>query len=138
MTSELPCEHLDGGRLQLELLLDDWLGTAEAIVRCPRCQRDYLLELLDIHGGRRAWRLAPLDAEFSKRLIHDLARGSCDVNRAATEVHAVKAAHPVTRFVVVSADGSLSALRLITTERSQTSTSWRDLSLDGQWLIAYA
>lgn len=114
-------------------MLDEWLGIAEAIARCPECGQDYLLELLDIQGSRRAWRLAPLEPDVSDRLIHDLTRGSCDVNRAAAEVHAIKAAHPVTRWVLVSADGSLTGLHLIATDSPQTTRSWRDLPLDGSW-----
>jgi hypothetical protein len=138
MPSRLPCADLENGRLELEVLLDDWFGIAEAIARCPECGQDYLLELLDIHGSMRAWRLAPLDADASRRLVRDLSRGSCDVNRAASEVHAVKAAHPVTGWVVVSADGSLAGLHLVETRSPQTNRSWRDLPLDGDWLRQHA
>lgn len=119
-------------------MLDEWLGIAEAIARCPDCGQNYLLELLDIHGGRRAWRLAPLDADASRRLIHDLTRGSCDVNRAAAEVHVIKAAHPVTRWVLVSEDGSLTGLHLMETDSRQTTRAWRDLPLDGSWFREHA
>jgi len=129
-----PCEHLQHGRLEICRVLDEWLGVAEAIASCSVCGRDYLLELLDIDGSRRAWRLTPLDPVAAKQLVHDLNSGSCDANRAAAEVYAVKAAQPPSPVVVVSEDGALVGLRRVDTADAQPGTHWRELALDGRWL----
>ncbi|MBM4204811.1 MAG: hypothetical protein FJ194_11770 [Gammaproteobacteria bacterium] len=129
-----PCEHLQPGRLETRRVLDEWLGVAEAIASCAVCSRDYLLELLDIDDSRRAWRLTPLDPVAARQLVHDLNSGSCDANRAAAEVYAVKAAQPPSPVVVVSEDGSMEGLRRVDTAEAQPTAHWRELSLDGGWL----
>lgn len=84
------CSHLDRGRLEVVLPLDDYLGITEAVVRCSTCNQTYLIELLDISGIKRAFRLTAIEQAIADQLIRDLTRGSCDAQRAATEVQAVK------------------------------------------------
>jgi hypothetical protein len=129
-----PCEHLQSSGLETSWVLDEWLGIAEAITRCPVCSRDYLLELLDIDGPRRAWRLTPIDSKSAAMLVHDLRSGSCDPNRAAAEVYAVKTTQPPSPVVVVSGDGSLVGLRQVNTGETASGRPWRELALDGSWL----
>ena len=134
MTTPSPCPHLQGGRLETLLLLDAWLGIAEAVTRCPLCGQCSLLELLDIDGNRRAWRLTPLDTGQAAGLVRDVNRGSCDVHRAGNQLHALRASHALPAQVVISEDGSLTGLRLGHGAGPLPSTSWRELPLDGQWL----
>lgn len=134
MAPPTPCEHLAAGQLTTELPLEDWFGTAEAITSCPICPAHYLIELLDIDGPRRAFRLTMLDKAAAALLIRDFTRGSCDPGRAAAEVNALKAQYPRTNFVIVSHDGSLRDLQLIHASQPLPSTHWRELPMRGEWL----
>jgi hypothetical protein len=134
MPSVTPCPHLERGKLDTAFVLDDYLGIAEAVTRCAHCDQYYVLELLDISGSARAWRLAPLDAASASALIHDLTRGSCDVNRAATQIHAIKSQCPLCDCYISSATGSLSDLHVHKVVNPLPVCAWRELPLDGAWI----
>ncbi len=134
MAGNEPCPHLAGGQLDVVLALDDYLGLSEAVMRCPRCGRHYLIELLDIRDNRRAFRLSPLDEHIAKQLVRDLTRGSCDVQRSIALVQAVRAQHPQSSFWLITRNGSFADLALIHADRPLPTVHWRDLPIDGGWL----
>lgn len=134
MAGNEPCSHLAGGRLEVVLSLDDYLGVGEAVMRCPLCGQCYLVELLDIRESRRAFRLSVLDQRIADQLVHDLTRGGCDSRRSATEVQAVKALSPQSSFWLITQHGSFAELELIRTDTPLPTSNWRDLPLDGCWL----
>ena len=84
-----------------ELVLDEHLGITDALMRCRDCGRFYLLEMLDWRERRRVMRVAPLETPAAERLIRDLTRGSCDVNRAGAEVQHVRTATPFSRVLLL-------------------------------------
>ncbi|MCP5183358.1 MAG: hypothetical protein H6993_05305 [Pseudomonadales bacterium] len=133
-----PCPHLCASGLGIELVLDDYLGIAEAVARCPVCDTHYLLELLDIGGNVRAYRLAPLAAAVATRLIRDLTRGSCDANRAGAEVQAIRVQHPVSRWWLRVMDGDFKSVQLQHAATNLPITPWRELPLDGRRLAESA
>ena len=134
MTGNEPCSHLEGGQLEVLLSFDDFLGIAEAVARCPACHQRYLIELLDIKGTQRAFRLTTIEQTIADQLVRDLTRGSCDAQRAAIEVQAVKTLHAQPTFWLVSSNGSLADLQLNRADMPLPTCNWRELPLDGWWL----
>lgn len=132
--SHLKSAHLAGGQLEVVLSLDDYLGIAEALVRCPACHQHYLIELLDIKETRRAFRLTAIDPAIADQLVRDLTRGSCDAQRAATEVQTVKTLHAQSTFWLVAGNGSFTDLELNNANAPLPTCTWRELPLDGRWL----
>jgi len=94
------CEHLAQLRseaFQPEIahafLFQD--GPVDAIVRCDACEAHALLRLADWAPpdyAVRVYTLAPLRAEDGALFLRNLARGSCQVARAAAELDALVAA----------------------------------------------
>ena len=134
MTDTEPCSHLDRGRLEVVLPLDDYLGITEAVVRCSTCHQAYLIELLDISGTRRAFRLTAIEQTIADQLIRDLTRGSCDAQRAATEMQAVKTLYVPSTQWLVTQHGAFSEVQLHQADSPLPNCSWRELPLDGRWL----
>lgn len=134
MTDTDPCSHLDQGRLEVVLPLDDYLGITEAEVRCSICNRSFLIELLDISGTQRAFRLTAIEQIIADQLVRDLTRGSCDAQRAATQVQAVKTLYAPSTFWLVTQHGAFSDLQLNQADTALPTCSWRELPLDGKWL----
>jgi hypothetical protein len=93
------CAHLAASAplpypFDVEVVLDDQAGITDAIVRCRTCRQAYLIELLDWSGPhfeRRIYRTSLLDDDVIERFTHNRNSGSCDVNRAGAEWHAVQA-----------------------------------------------
>jgi hypothetical protein len=134
MTDIDPCSHLDRGRLEVVLPLDDYLGIAEAVVRCSTCCQSYLIELLDISGIKRAFRLTAIEQTIADQLVRDLTRGSCDAQRAATEVQAIKTRYVAPTLWLVTQHGAFSDIQLNQSHTPLPTCSWRELPLDGRWL----
>ncbi len=91
------CGHLEsataGSRpLVVDLVLADRQGLADALTHCPVCEAPYLIELLDRRGPRlthRTFKLSSVPRSVAAGFRRDIARGSCDVARAAAECDAV-------------------------------------------------
>jgi hypothetical protein len=137
-TTDQPCEHVRAGQwpFQVELVLDEHLGPAEALMKCRRCGRFYLLEMLDWRGTLRVMRIAALDATQAERLIRDLTRGSCDINRAGAEVQHMRTLAPWTRrlLLVDNAGPVIDAVADVPADVRIPSGSWRGLPCDGTWV----
>ena len=132
------CEHLTPGPypFDITLVLDDHLGPTEALIRCRSCQRHYLLEMLDWRGDQRLFRLSQPFAAATEILLKDLARGSCDLNRATEEVRQFSLAStrlPVLLLVDARAQTVLS-LSEVAPGTHIPGTGWRDLPCDGSWI----
>ncbi|HEX7037378.1 MAG TPA: hypothetical protein VF210_16525 [Pseudomonadales bacterium] len=132
------CEHVRVGRwpFQAELVLDEHLGITDALMRCRDCGRFYLLEMLDWRDRHRVMRVAPMDDAAAERLIRDLTRGSCDVNRAGAEVQYVRTATPFTRVLLLidTTGPRIEAVGEPPGDRRIPGASWRELPCDGSWV----
>jgi hypothetical protein len=135
--SEL-CRHVTPGAwpFQAELVLDEHLGITDALMSCRDCGRFYLLEMLDWRDPVRVLRAAPMDAARAERLIRDLTRGSCDVNRAGAEVQHARSVTPFSRtLLLVDVRGPLiAAVADVPEDRPVPGASWRELPCDGTWV----
>lgn len=103
-------------------------------MRCSTCNQTYLIELLDISGIQRAFRLTAIEQAIADQLIRDLTRGSCDAQRAATEVQAVKTLYGPSTLWLVTRHGAFSDIQLNQADSPLPNCSWRELPLDGRWL----
>lgn len=132
------CEHVRTGSwpFQTELVLDEHLGVTDALMLCRDCGRAYLLEMLDWRGSERVMRLAPQDAERARRLVRDLTRGSCDVNRAGAQVQHMRTATPFSRrLLLVDTKGPvIDAIATVPPDLKIPGASWRELPCDGSWV----
>ncbi len=162
--NESVCTHLVPGPYPFEsvLVLDDYLGPTDWLVRCRDCAAAYLLEMLDLDGPRRLYRVRAPQAEAIAGLVRDLERGSCDLNRANAQAqHFTLASEtlPLLMLLDLSA-GTLNALLERKTqvevdpqvdavdreidgtaeeksekaEEAIPSAGWRELPCDGSWI----
>ncbi len=87
------CDHLAAAQpgdtpLVVDVALDDAGGMTDALVRCSACDASYLIELLSWRGpkfGLRTFRLSTVCEADAALYRRDIARGSCDLNRADAE-----------------------------------------------------
>jgi len=132
------CEHVLPGAwpFQVELVLDEHLGPADVLMRCRACGRFYLLEMLDLQGPARVMRVAVLETADAESLIRDLARGSCDVNRAGAEVQHLRTRAPLLpRLILVDTGGpTVTAVVDVPADVRVPGRSWRELPCDGSWV----
>lgn len=132
------CEHVRPGEwpFSTELVIDDHLGPTDALMRCRRCGRNYLLEMLDWQAEWRVMRVAALDGAQAERVVRDLTRGSCDIARAGAEVHHLRTqAPPSRRLVLMDTRGpAIAALADVPPDVALPGRSWRELPCDGSWV----
>ncbi|MCZ6710052.1 MAG: hypothetical protein O7B25_06805 [Gammaproteobacteria bacterium] len=135
------CEHLTPGTypFQVDLVLDDHLGFTDAVVSCRHCQQAYLLEMLDWANHDRLFRICVLRSDHAQRLIRDLTRGSCDLQRAGAEVQQMKTASAFSGWLILvdTVEPQISAVAPVPPERDLPGASWRELPCDGTW-VKYA
>jgi hypothetical protein len=135
------CEHIATGSypFEVELVMDDQLGLTDAVVRCRHCQRVYLLEMLDWAQDHRVFRISALVDDHAQRLIRDLSRGSCDLQRAGAQVQHLKTASSFApRLLLIDpSEPRICSLAPLPADRALPSASWRELPCDGSW-VEYA
>jgi hypothetical protein len=90
------CDHLQPGTwpFDVALVIDQELYFIDALVRCRHCDAAYLLERLDQQQRKGLFRVSRADGRASERVLRDLARGSCDLNRAGAELASLKSQAP--------------------------------------------
>lgn len=132
------CEHVRPREWPFlaELVLDEHLGPTDALMRCRHCGRSYLLELLDWRGNLRAMRVAVLESLHADRLVRDLTRGSCDVNRAGAEVQHMRQLAPLSRVLLLVDTGGpvIDAVAEVPAGVTIPGASWRALPMNGHWI----
>jgi len=137
MSSGEVCEHVHPGQwpFQVELVLDDHLGFTEALVRCRHCGATSLLRMLDWRGPLRVMRMAPMTSDHGDRLIRDLTRGSCDVNRAGAELQHVRLT-PLSRVLILidTRGPRIEARADAPAGVTIPGAAWRDLPCNGEWV----
>jgi hypothetical protein len=135
------CKHIRPGSypFQTELVIDEHLGLAEAVVRCRECRLAYLLEMVDWSGHSRAYRVSCLAPEHAEHLVRTLTRGSCDIRRAGAEIQHLQTSSRLARqLLVVDMRGPvIEALVPLSDAVSIPTQGWRQLPCDGSW-IAHA
>jgi len=131
-----PCDHLKTGSypLQLELLIDAELTFTDALLSCRFCQQPYLLELLDQRGNQQLFRVSMPDARQCELLLHNLNRGSCDLQRARAEVESLRNISPYLPCLLMLDASQPQILGLLDLQDAQPpSGSWRTLACNGSW-----
>jgi len=131
-----PCDHLkpDTYPLQLDLLIDAELTFTDALLSCRVCHQPYLLELLDRRGSDALFRLSMPDAEQCRQLLRDLNRGSCDLQRAHSELSSLQSMSPYLPYLLLLDCSEPKILQLLELPDIRLpGGSWRQLPCDGQW-----
>ena len=130
------CAHFIPGcyPIAVDLVLDDHLGYTEALVSCTECERSYLLEMVDWENDCRLFWISEPNEQATRLLLRDLARGSCDINRAGEEVRQFSLiAERMSELLLIdsSARVILGRVRADSLPPEIPSASWRELSCDG-------
>jgi hypothetical protein len=130
-----PCDHLKAGcwPLQIEYVFNSLITFADALVSCRHCQRQYLLELLDVRAHERLFRMSTADPALAAGLLHNLNRGSCDLTRANAEfAHFKNQCDQLDTLLWVDGKGpAISGLVPVNSPLPQD--SWQTLTCDGAW-----
>jgi hypothetical protein len=131
----MTCEHVAPGASPFVTLfvIEDHLGLASGIVECRECSATCLLELIDIAGERRAYRVATVAPAHAAAMIRTFTRGTCDINRARGELQNLESASPLRPVVLVMAGAEIVAVRPVALA-DLPRAHWRELPCDGRWL----
>lgn len=130
------CEHTQPGTSPFETLLviEDHLGLASGIVACRRCGATYQLELIDLDSRQRAYRVSEVDRAHADAVTRTLTRGSCDINRAESEVQHLDNRSKLLPVVLVLEGGEVVRLHQLPGLAEVPRSHWRALPCDGRWL----
>jgi hypothetical protein len=130
-----PCDHLkaDSWPLAIEHTFSVLVVFADAIARCRRCDQTYLLELLDVRGPERLYRLSTSSGEATEELIRDLNRGSCDLQRAQAQFDEFSRQSIATGKLLWTDSKANRIKALITVDAPLPAASWQTLPCDGTW-----
>jgi hypothetical protein len=130
------CEHLRAGRypLSIDCVFDDNLGFTDCLAHCRECQASYLLEMIDWRGNLRLFRLSRPDPGQSARLLRDLDRGSCDLERARAESDQFRLANAEVAALLLIDMSIPRIAALLPPEETMPRSCWRELPCDGSWL----
>lgn len=132
------CAHLTPGPypFAIVLVLDDHLGPTELLVRCRQCDHCWLLEMLDWQDDVRLFRVRQPDPEAVAGLLKDLARGSCDINRAGEQARYFSlTSERLPELLLLNIRGAtLSAVITPAQHIKVPGTGWRQLVCDGSWI----
>lgn len=79
------CPHLQNPDLEVLSVLNQQIFLTAGIVRCRHCNQHYLVELAETEGNNQFFHVRILDAYLAAQTLASLQKGSCDVNRAASE-----------------------------------------------------
>jgi|GEM_PF-2001686 len=130
------CGHLQPNSypLQLDLLIDAELTWTDALLSCTRCGQPYLLELLDQRGCEQLFRIRTPDISEVRGLLHDLSRGSCDLQRAGAQLHTLQSMNPYLPRLLWLEYRKPEILDLLDISGMRLpADSWRSLPCDGEW-----
>ena len=131
------CAHVEPGARPFATLfvIEDYLGLASGLVACRTCGTTWLLELIDLSGGSRAFRVASVEPGHAAAMIRTLTRGTCDINRARGEIENLETRSPLQPVVLTMAADvvlGVQAVPLAEVPRAH----WLALPCDGQWLAS--
>ena len=106
---------------------------ADAVASCRTCGQTYLLELLDVRGSERLYRLSISSPELTAQLMTDLNRGSCDLQRAQAQFEEFsRQSEPTGKLLWI--DSQSSTIReVIATAQDLPAQGWQSLPCDGGW-----
>jgi len=135
---ESTCPHLIPGPYPFEsaLVLDDHLGPTDWLVSCRGCDAAYLLEMLDWAGSRRLYRLRVPEPRAVNRLLQDLDRGSCDLDRASAQAHHFSLTSAQLDVLALLDLGTAELIALLNVPEGVKipGAGWRELPCDGSWI----
>jgi len=129
------CDHLkaDTWPLRIDQVFATHLTFAEALVSCTVCQQAYLLELLDVRNAERLFRVSVADQSLTTALLHNLNRGSCDLERARAEFdHFRLQCQRLNALLWLDTSGPI-LVGVVTTDSPLPVDCWHDLPCDSRW-----
>ena len=92
-----------------------------------------MLELIDLAGTARAYRVAEVEPDYARAMVRTLTRGTCDINRAQAEVQNLESQSTLLGVTIsMNGDEVTGSRRLGTGEIPRE--HWRSLPCDGTWV----
>ncbi|MDG2276386.1 MAG: hypothetical protein P8L31_00380 [Pseudomonadales bacterium] len=137
MKSVEPCTHITRANPELEtvFVIDAHLQMADGFVRCRHCDAHYLLEMVDLTPTTVLYRAARIEPAAVAKTVRSLTQGSCDINRARSEVFSVLNSATALDGLLTLEQGQFS--QWYKTSRQTIPTgNWRDLPCDGSLIQA--
>ncbi len=131
------CPHLTG-QIDLEVVhvLDSHLHPTDGFARCRRCGAAYLFEMADISGDVSVFRLSAIAPEAMTATVRSLNKGSCDINRATSEVFSLANDSAELEQLLVMRAGAFCGVVPRPRGRALPRCSWRELDMNGSLIDA--
>lgn len=125
------CPHIEVGPypFDVEFVLDEYMGIAEAVVRCKSCRQRYMINLVDWVPPtlrERTFTVRLVEDNAYQRFAHDVSKDYCDLTRKQSEAHALTTASPLLDSTVCLNVQENRVLGLGTRTRDTPTSSWRD------------
>ncbi len=132
MTPTAPCAHitLPNPELETVFVIDAHLQMADGFVRCCHCNAHYLVEMMDLQSATVLYRVARVEPDAVAKTVRSLTRGSCDINRARSEVFSVSNAAVTLDGFLILEQGQFSRWYDASSKDIPTG-NWRDLPCNG-------
>jgi hypothetical protein len=130
------CSHVRYGTTPFETLfvVEEHLGLARGLLECRTCGTTYLLEMIDLRGNDRAYRIAEVASSHARAFARTLTRGTCDINRADGELQHLEMRSRLLPAVVTMTGGTVTGVRVLPDTTKVPKLHWRALPCDGKWL----
>ncbi len=137
MPSAKACLHLtEQFDLEVVHVLDSHLYPTDGFARCRRCGAAYLFEMADIDGDVSVFRISAIASEVMDATVRSLSKGSCDINRAASEVFSLASDSVELDQLLVMRAGEFCGVVPRPHGRQIPRRSWRELNPDGRLIAA--
>lgn len=124
-----------GYPFDVEFVIDAYMGITDAVVRCRRCDRLYLLALVDWAGAKieqRLFRVSNVDPAAYARFAHDMSRDYCDLERKSAELHSLSTSCTPTGQLLVLDIHANTVVELRPAPAGVPTASWRARLQDDQ------
>ena len=131
------CPHLTG-QIDLEVVhvLDSHLHPTDGFARCRHCGAAYLFEMADTSGDVSVFRLSAVEPEAMAATVASLSKGSCDINRATSEVFSLANDSVELDQLLVMRAGEFCGVVPRPRGRALPRCSWRELDMNGGLIAA--
>ena len=130
------CSHVTPQAQPFETLfvIEEHLGMASGLVECRACHASYLLEMIDLAGNQRAYRVTEVDSAHAIAMVRTLSRGTCDTERARGEVQNLESRSQLLNVTLNMQGGTVINVVPASATAEIPKQHWRALPCDGRWL----
>ena len=137
MSAAKPCPHIvQSPDLEIVFVMDQHLHATDGFARCRQCGAGYLFEMTDTAGDVSVFRLSAIDEAAMAATVRSLQKGSCDINRARSEVFSLSNGASALPVLLVMRKGTFTGTVPIPDGCELANRSRRELPCDGSLVRA--